>query len=85
MSDQHPDFARRIEIPGDVLVTDLEFCVIALAGATRRTATRYEEEGLPYIFIAGCKYRPLKASLAWLASRIKQRNQPTPKRRNVAA
>ena len=80
MSTEHPDFARRVELVDEVLVTDSEFCALVLAGATRRTATRLEAEGLPYIMIAGRKYRPLNASRAWLAARIKQRNQKKPGR-----
>jgi hypothetical protein len=84
MSDEHPDFSRRVEIPGDVLITDSEFCALVLAGSTRRTSARLEVEGLPYTFIAGRKYRPLNEGRAWLASRIKRRNQQKPSRRNAA-
>jgi hypothetical protein len=85
VSIEHPDFSRRVEIPNDVLVTDAEFCVVVLAGATRRTATRLEIEGLPYTFIGGRKYRPLNEGRAWLAGRIKRRNQQKPSRRNAVA
>ena len=71
---------RRIEIPGDVLILDEDFCQQVLAGASKRTASRLEAEGLPYLLIAGCKYRPLKAGLDWLAGRITRRNQPQKRR-----
>ena len=38
----------RITIPGDTLVTDEAFCDEVLAGAHRKTANRYEAEGLPF-------------------------------------
>jgi hypothetical protein len=63
----------RIEIPGDVLVSDDEFCATVLAGANRRTAKRYESDGLPFVMVAGRKYRPLAQGRAWLASRITAR------------
>jgi len=67
--------ATRIEIPGDTLVTDAEFCELVLGGAHRRTALRYELEGLPVVHVAGRKFRPLMAGRAWLASRIKARGR----------
>jgi hypothetical protein len=73
--------AGRIEIPGDVLVTDSEFCALVLGGATRRTASRLEAEGLPFAMVAGRKYRPLNEGRAWLAARIQRRSQPPQKRR----
>ena len=73
--------AGRIEIPGDVLVHDAEFCEVVLGGATRRTATRLEAEGLPYAMVAGRKYRPLNEGRAWLAARIQRRNQRQQRRR----
>jgi hypothetical protein len=76
---------RRIEIPGDVLILDVDFCSQVLAGSSQRTALRLETEGLPYIMVGGCKYRPLNAGLAWLAGRIKRRNPPQKPRRNSAA
>jgi hypothetical protein len=75
------DRPRRIEIANDVLIIDEDFCAEVLAGATRRTGSRLEAEGLPYTFIAGRKYRPLRESQAWLAARIQRRNQPKPKRK----
>jgi hypothetical protein len=67
-----------IEIPGDTLIPDEEFCRLVLGGATRRTASRYEAEGLPVVMVAGRKFRPLQAGRTWLASRIKVK---TPQRR----
>jgi hypothetical protein len=75
---------RRIEIPGDILILDADFCEQVLAGASKRTASRLEAEGLPYLMLAGCKYRPLNAGLAWLAGRIKRRNAPQKPRRASA-
>jgi hypothetical protein len=59
-----------IDIPGDVLVSDDEFCRTVLDGSTRRTARRYDGEGLPFILIRGRKFRPLNAGREWLAGRI---------------
>jgi hypothetical protein len=67
--------ADRIEIPGDVLIPDAEFCRLVLAGATRRTASRLEAEGLPFVMVAGRKYRPLNEGRRWLANRIQRRGQ----------
>jgi hypothetical protein len=72
---------RRIAIPGDTLVLDDDFCSDVLAGASRRTSKRLESEGLPSVMVAGCKYRPIDAGRAWLASRITRRNQPQKRRR----
>ena len=66
----------RIEIPGDELLTDEEFCAVVLAGATTRTARRLDAEGLPYIKVRGRKYRPLREGQTWLAAQIQRRNQP---------
>ena len=46
------------------------FCRVVLDGATRRTARRLEAEGLPFVMVAGRKYRPLNEGRAWLARRI---------------
>jgi hypothetical protein len=76
-----PTTFPRIEILDDVLVPDEEFCRLVLGGATRRTASRLEAEGLPFTLVAGRKYRPLKEGQAWLAARIQRRGQK-PRRRN---
>jgi hypothetical protein len=75
------DRPRRIEIRGDVLVLDEDFCKEVLADASQRTAKRHEAEGLPFVMVAGCKYRPLNAGREWLASRIVNPNQPQKPRR----
>ncbi len=67
--------AERIEIPGDTLVLDGLFCKEVLGGATRRTSNRYDAEGLPFVNIAGFKYRPLQEGRRWLAARIQRPNQ----------
>ena len=72
----------RIEIPGDVLVSDAELCAAVLGGANRRTAKRYEREGLPFVMVAGKKYRPLGQGRAWLAGRIQTR-KALPRRRRT--
>ena len=64
MVDQSPAPVR-IEIDGDSLVTDAEFCATVLAGVNRRTAKRYEREGLPFVMVGGKKYRPLARGCAW--------------------
>ena len=63
----------RIEIPDDMLISDKEFCATVLAGVNRRTAKRYERDGLPYVMVGGRKYRPLAQGRVWLASRITAR------------
>jgi len=74
---------RRIEIPGDILIPDEDFCAQVLAGASKRTSRRMEALGLPYVMIAGCKYRPLNAGRAWLAKRIITPNLPQRPRRST--
>jgi hypothetical protein len=80
MSEKDP--SRRIEIDGDILITDEEFCRVALDDATRRTAQRLDRQGLPYVKIAGKKFRPLNAGRAWLTARIvsKTHEERTPRR-----
>jgi len=65
----------RIEIPDDMLISDKEFCATVLGGVNRRTAKRYELEGLPHVMVGGRKFRPLNAGRAWLASRITARKR----------
>jgi hypothetical protein len=65
--------ASRIEIPGDILIPDDEFCRDVL-GCTRRTGARLEALGLPFAMVAGRKYRPLDEGRKWLAGRIQRRN-----------
>jgi hypothetical protein len=74
---------RHIEIPGDVLIPDEEFCRDVLNDCARRTAKRYEAEGLPFVMVAGWKFRPLNAGREWLAARIKAQvaHKPTRRRR----
>lgn len=76
------DRPPRIEIAGDVLLIDELFHKEVLGGANRRSGKRYEAEGLPFVMVAGCKYRPLNAGRAWLADRITTKNQK-PKRRRA--
>jgi hypothetical protein len=59
---------------GDKLVPDAEF-LEAAGGVTRRTGSNWDEEGCPHAYIGGMKYRPWNEGFAWLASRIKRRNQ----------
>jgi hypothetical protein len=76
---------NHIEIPGDVLIPDEEFCLVVLAGACRRTAKRYDAEGLPYVMVRGQKFRPLNAGREWLAARIKAQVACRPQRRRRAS
>lgn len=64
-----------IQIPGDELVPDEELA--AEWKTTRRTLGRYDRLplGLPFVMVAGRKYRPLNASRQWLASRIRHPNK----------
>jgi hypothetical protein len=80
MSIVEPTAPVRIEIPGDVLVLDEIFCKEVLGGAHRRTAKRYEGEGLPYVMVAGKKFRPLNQGREWLRARIQARNARTGRR-----
>lgn len=61
-----------IQIDGDVLVFDEEFRREFLNGCTRRTASRYDKQGLPFTIVNGRKMRPVNAAKAWLASRIRR-------------
>ena len=81
IEDQSPTLDR-IEISGDVLVTDQEFCEVVLNGATRRTARRYELQGLPTVMVRGRKFRPLNQGREWLASRITARKPALTRRRS---
>jgi hypothetical protein len=75
-------FSVRIELPdGEVAVTDEEFCAYVLNGATRRTAKRYEREGLPRLEIRGRIFRPLRAGQQWLGARIVAANPTRESRR----
>jgi hypothetical protein len=76
---------RHIEIPGDVLIPDEEFCREVLNGCARRTAKRYEAEGLPFVMVAGWKFRPLNAGREWLAARIQAQMTHKPQRRRRAS
>ena len=75
------DRPRRIELGDEVLIIDEDFHRDVLAGASRRTGKRLEAEGLPFVKIAGCTYRPLKAGQAWLTARIINPNKPAKRRR----
>ena len=75
------DRPRRIEIDGDILVLDEDFCKEVLAGSCRRSAKRLEAQGLPTIKVGGAIYRPLVAGRKWLADRIERKNVPSKRRR----
>ena len=64
-----------IQIAGDELVLDGDLAVEW--DTTRRTLGRYDRlpDGLPFIIVAGRKYRPLKLSRDWLARRIQHPNK----------
>jgi hypothetical protein len=79
------DRPRSIEIAGDTLILDEDFCKQVLAGGSTRTALRLEAEGLPFVMVVGRKFRPLNAGRDWLAKRISRRNQPAKPRRTSAA
>jgi hypothetical protein len=78
------DQIRRIELGDDFLIPDGDFCQESLGGATRRTSQRLDKEGLPYVMIAGRKWRPVKACRAWLANRIVVKQQAPTRRRYSA-
>ena len=56
-------------------------------GTTTRTLSKYEKlpDGLPYLTIAGKKYRPLRQCDEWLLRRITYPNQTSTKRRRGAS
>jgi hypothetical protein len=87
LNDQAPvptgvgSITRHIEIPGDVLIPDDEFCREVLNDCARRTAKRYEMQGLPFVMIGGRKFRPLNAGREWLAARIQAQVAYRPQRR----
>jgi hypothetical protein len=81
VSDVVPTAHTHIDIPGDVLIPDGEFCDVVLGGTCRRTAKRYEMEGLPFVMIRGRKFRPLNAGRTWLAARIQVQGAYSPPRR----
>ena len=73
--DDQGGVSSRIELPDDTLVLDRDFCREVLGGVTRRTAFRFETDGLPFVMIGGRKYRPLNEGRAWLAKRIVRKQQ----------
>lgn len=85
MSEVVPTVHTHIDIPGDVLIPDGEFCDVVLGGTCRRTAKRYEMEGLPFVMIRGRKFRPLNAGREWLAGRIQAQVADRPQRRRRAS
>jgi hypothetical protein len=62
-----------IDIPGDTLILDSVFCEEVLGGVSTRTSLRYEALGLPFVMVAGRKFRPLREGREWLAARIQRR------------
>jgi hypothetical protein len=71
---------RRIELGDDTLILDEDFCHEVLGGATRRTSGRLDAEGLPFVMVAGRKYRPLRRGRAWLSDRIISKQPRTARR-----
>lgn len=67
-----------IHLPDDELILDADWAIEW--NTTTRTLARYDKlpDGLPYVILAGKKYRPRKACEAWLAKRIQR---PNPRRR----
>jgi hypothetical protein len=66
---------------GEVLIPDADFCRDYLNGATRRTGSRYDGLGLPFVMVNRRKMRPLNRGKAWIASRIISKPQPQRGRR----
>jgi hypothetical protein len=60
---------------GDKLVPDAEF-LQAAGGVTARTGNNWDQQGCPFIYVGGKKFRPLNEGLNWLAGRIHRRNPP---------
>jgi hypothetical protein len=89
VGDQHPELGgrralRQIQLDGDVAIPDEDFRRQYLNGATHRTATTYDKQGLPYLIVNGIKMRPLEACKQWLTKRIQRDNQPRPRGRRRA-
>jgi hypothetical protein len=80
VQNQTPAVAPRIQIDGDVLLTDEDFCNEVLAGASRRHAAHLDSKGLPFVILRGRKWRPLNAGRTWLAKQIRYKGDQ-PKRR----
>ena len=75
---------RSIKLGDETLIPDEDYCKEQLAGATRRTAQRYDGQGQPYVMIAGEKWRPLNACSEFWAGRI-VRKRPEVTRRRYSA
>jgi hypothetical protein len=75
------DIPNSISIENDTLIPDSELA--KLWHCHDRTLYRYDKEpdGLPFCYIGGKKYRPLRACSEWLARRVKY---PNPTRRKGA-
>jgi hypothetical protein len=69
-----PGSTRAIEIPGDTLVLDQQFC--DGLGVSRRHAQKLDQAGLPYLIVGNKKYRPVREAGEWLAKRIVRKGQP---------
>jgi hypothetical protein len=78
---RHRHRPERIDLAdGDHLISDQAFLAQYVARASYRTGKRLDHEGLPYVYINGLKYRPVRRGQEWLASRIKVLG-PQPKSR----
>jgi hypothetical protein len=66
---------KSIPLADDFGVPDADFRRFALAGASQKTGQRYDRQGLPFIYIRGEKWRPVRAGMAWIASRITIRTE----------
>jgi hypothetical protein len=82
MSDEQSILPRRIQIPGDTLIPDQEWCDLQLGGATRRTSQRLDKDGCPYTYIRGEKWRPLNEGQRGSPAAS---NAATPQKRVVVA
>jgi hypothetical protein len=69
---------ERIDIGSDELVRN--DVLAAEKGMSERTMNRGDAQGAPFTFVAGVKYRPLRAYHEFLASLIQCRNQSAKRR-----
>jgi hypothetical protein len=54
-------------------------------GISQRTAKRYRELGLPFLFFGGWVWIPRREGREWIANRVRRRNPSRRQRRAIAA
>jgi hypothetical protein len=54
-------------------------------GITYRTSKRYRDQGMPYLYWAGCVFIPKREASEWIAGRIQRRNPRRQRRQAITA